>query len=72
MEENQQHDRYARQDNERQYRNEIEMQRHERELQRRDNEPWQAWNDRQWRENQRHEQMVQQIEADVIVMFLNR
>jgi hypothetical protein len=48
------------------------MQRHEREMQRRDNENDRDWNDRQWLENQQHDQMVRQIEADVIMMFLNR
>ncbi len=70
--ENQRYERYARQDNERQYRNELEMQRHEREMQRRENENAREWNDRQWMENQQHDLMVHQIEADLIVMFMNR
>ncbi len=70
--ENQQHERFARQDNERQYRNELEMQRHEREMQRRENENDRDWNDRLWLENQQHDQMVHQIDADLIVMFMNR
>jgi hypothetical protein len=70
--ENQQHERWARQDNERQYRNELEMQRHEREMERRQEENDQAWNDRLYLENQYHEQSVNQIEADLIVMFMNR
>ena len=48
------------------------MQRHERELQRRENENDREWNNRQWQENQQHDQMVNQIEADLIVMFMNR
>ncbi len=68
--ENQQHTRLSRQDNERQYRNELEMQRHERELQRRANENAQEWNDRQWLENQTHEKLIHQIDADVMVMSL--
>ncbi len=70
--ENQQHERYAKQDNERQYRNELEMQRHEQALQRHENENDRDWNDRQWVENQRHDQNVHQIEADLTVMFLNK
>ena len=31
----------------------------------------QQWNDRQWLENQSHDPMVRQIEADIIVMALN-
>ena len=44
---------------------------HNQEMQRHQNENARDWNDRQWRENQNHEQMTQQIEADVIMMFLN-
>jgi hypothetical protein len=40
-------------------------------LQRDDNENPRDWNGRQWQENQTHDQMIRQIEADVIVMFLN-
>ncbi|MEN6298935.1 MAG: hypothetical protein ABFD51_03330, partial [Anaerolineaceae bacterium] len=69
--ENERHERYLRQDNERQYRNELEMERHERELQRREDESWQEWNDRAWLENQRHEEAVRQIEIDVLAMFLD-
>ncbi len=29
--------------------------RHDRAMQRHENEQWQHWNNRQWRENQRHE-----------------
>jgi hypothetical protein len=70
--ENQQHERWARIDNERQYRNELEMERHEREMQRRQDENDQAWNDRLYLENQYHDQLVAQIEADLIVLFMNR
>ena len=70
--ENQRYERYARMDNERQYRNELEMQRHEREMERRQYENDRDWNDRLWMENQQHDLMVQQIEADLIVMFMNR
>ena len=63
--ENQQHERYARRENERQYQNELEMQRHEGELLRRDYENDQEWNDRQWLENQTHEEMIRQIEENV-------
>ena len=67
--ENQHHTRYAKRDNERQYRNELEMRRHEQALQRHENENDRNWNDRQWEENQRHDQQVQQIEADIIALF---
>jgi len=70
--ENRQHERWAHQDNERQYRNELEMQRHEREIERRQYENDRDWNDRRYLENQQHEQNIQQIEADLIVMFMNR
>jgi len=71
LQENQIHVRYAREDNERQYRNELEMQRHEQVMERQNNEGAQSWNDRQWLENQSHDKMVRQIEAEVIVMALN-
>lgn len=70
--ETERHERFALQDNERQYRNELELERHEHELERHENESWQDWNDRQWVENQRHQQAIQQIEADVVLLFLNR
>jgi len=69
--ENKTHALYVRVDNERQYRNELEMQRHEKIMLRQNNESAQEWNDRQWLEIQTHEKMVRQIEADVIVMSLH-
>lgn len=48
----------------------LENRQHNQEMQRRDNENAQDWNDRQWLENQTHEKLVRQIEADVIVMAL--
>jgi len=63
--------RHERQENERQYRQNLENQRHEREMQRRENEEWQAWNDRQWRENQSHDQIIAQIAIDVLQLFLD-
>jgi len=71
VQENTLHVRYARVDNERQYRNELEMQRHEQVMQRHNNESAQGWNDRQWLEIQTHDQIVRQIEAEVIVMGLH-
>jgi len=71
VQENKQYARYARVDNERQYRNELEMQRHEKEMQPQNNESAQNLNDRQWQENQIHDKMVRQIEAEVMVMALH-
>jgi ABC-type Zn2+ transport system substrate-binding protein/surface adhesin len=65
-------DNWQRQHNNQKEQKEQENQRHEREMQRHDNENARDWNNRQWMENQQHDQMVQQIEADLIVMFLNR
>jgi len=48
-----------------------DMQRHEQVMQRQNNENDQELNDRQWQENQTHDQKIRQIEADVVVMFLN-
>ncbi len=70
--ENQQHARWIRMDNERQYRNKLEMQRHEQELQRHQGENDQDWNERVYFENQQHNLNVQQIEVDLIAMFSNR
>ena len=63
--------RHERQENERQYRQNLENQRHEREMQRRENEEWQAWNDRQYLENQSHNQIITQIGQDVLQLFLD-
>ena len=71
LQESKQYVHYVREDNERQYRNELEMQRHEKVMQRQDNESAQNWNDRQWQENQTHDKIVRQIEAEIIVLALN-
>jgi len=63
--------RHERQENERQYRENLENQRHDWEMQRRENEEWQAWNDRQYLENQSHNQIITQIGQDVLQLFLD-
>jgi len=41
-------------------------------MERQNNESAQSWNDRQWLENQSHDKMVRQIEAELtLVMALN-
>lgn len=40
-----------------------EIRRHEREMQRHDHESDQDWNQRQWIENQRHDNAMHEIEA---------
>ena len=66
----QQHERYTHEDNERQHRNELEMQRHDREMARRDYENAQDWNDRQWRENERHDNTMNEIAAGIIGILI--
>ena len=45
--------------------------RHEWEMQRRENERWQNWNDRQYIENLSHDQLIAQIAQDVVLLFLD-
>ena len=40
-------------------------------MQRYENEEWQDWNDRQWLENQYHDQIITQIGRDVLMLFLD-
>jgi hypothetical protein len=60
--------------NDRQYRHDErqrhENYRHEREMRRRDHESRRDWNDRQWRENQRHDNTMNEIEAGMIGFIL--
>jgi hypothetical protein len=60
--------------NDRQYRHDQrqreENRRHEREMRRHDRESDQDWNDRQWRENQQHDNTMNEIEAGLLGFVL--
>ena len=47
-----------------------ENERHEREMRRHDHESEREWHDRQWRENQRHDNTMNEIEAGLIGFVL--
>ena len=41
-------------------------------MERQNNESDKAFNDRQWQENQTHDQNSHKIDADIIAMFVNK